>query len=578
MRLSTARIAAAVTTPDQFPLHLPAPPARAGETLVPARMINEWLYCPRLAYLEWVEGEWADSADTAEGRRAHAATDAGGGALPAADDAEALDALGKVRSVTLASERLGMIAKLDIIEGNDGALTVVDIKKGKRPHTERGAYLPERGQVCAQALILEDNDYVVAGAALWFAASRERVPVALDAELRAATLAAASELRLAAASGQRPPPLADSPKCVRCSLAGICLPDEVNFFRRGDPPRPLNPSADPALPLHVQSPGAKVRKSGETLIVETDAGKVETPLIHISEVALWGPVSITTPTLHELFRREIPVAFFSSGGWLLGHLVGNGPANAAVRADQYRASFDERRRLGIARGLVVAKLRNQRTMLRRNAREDTDAAARAGALAGLREMARRAEHASGVAALLGLEGEGAARYFGCFNDMLNPGLGFDFRHRNRRPPTDPVNAMLGLAYALLTRSWLAVLQSVGLDPYHGFLHTDRHGRPALALDMMEPYRPILADSAVIQAINNGEVGVGDFVFNGPACALKPGGRRALIVAYERRLDQETTHPLFGYRVSMRRLLEVQARLFARHLDGELADYAHYMPR
>jgi CRISPR-associated endonuclease Cas1/CRISPR-associated protein Cas4 len=565
-------------TDNQLPLLLPAPAAREGEALAPARMVNEWLYCPRLAYLEWVEGEWADSADTEEGRRAHRVSDAGGGALPGADDEDALAALGKVRAVTLASERLGLIAKLDLIEGDDGAVTVVDIKKGKRPHTDKGAHLPERAQVCAQALILEDAGYRVAGAALWFAGSRERVPVALDAELRATTLKAAAELRLAAASGRRPPPLENSPKCVRCSLAGICLPDEHNWFRRADPPRPLNPSAEPALPLYVQTPGARVRRSGEMLVVESDAGSVETPLIHVSEVAVFGPVSITTPALHELFRREIPVAYFSTGGWLMGHMVGNGPANASVRAHQYRASFDEGRRLLIARGLIAAKLRNQRTMLCRNARDGTDAAARASALALMREMRIRAETAPSAAVLLGLEGEGAAQYFRCFAQMLGAGLGFDFTRRNRRPPEDPVNAMLGLAYALLTRSWLAVLQSVGLDPYRGFLHTERHGRPALALDMMEPYRPIVADSAVIQAINNGEVGPGDFIWNGPTCALRPNGRKALIAAYERRLDQETTHPLFGYRVSMRRLFEVQARLFARHLDGELADYPHYTPR
>ena len=128
------------------------------------------------------------------------------------------------------------------------------------------------------------------------------------------------------------------------------------------------------------------------------------------------------------------------------------------------------------------------------------------------------------------------------------------------------------------RTFLASLQSVGFDPYRGFYHVIRHGRPALALDMMEPYRPTLADSAVINAINNGEVKPDGFYWNGPACAMKSGARKALIAAYERRLAQETTHPLFGYRVSMRRLIDVQMRLLARHLDGEIKDYPHYTPR
>ena len=147
--------------------------------------------------------------------------------------------------MTLASERLGIIAKIDLIEGEDGTVTPVDTKKGRRPHVAEGAYEPERVQVCAQALILEDAGYRVVEGAIWYAGSRERVRIALDEELRARTRAAISELRLAAAAGRLPPPLVDSPKCTKCSLAGICLPDEVAFFRRGLAPRPLNPPPTP---------------------------------------------------------------------------------------------------------------------------------------------------------------------------------------------------------------------------------------------------------------------------------------------------------------------------------------------
>jgi CRISPR-associated exonuclease Cas4/CRISPR-associated protein Cas1 len=131
---------------------------------------------------------------------------------------------------------------------------------------------------------------------------------------------------------------------------------------------------------------------------------------------------------------------------------------------------------------------------------------------------------------------------------------------------------------LFTRSWEAALAIAGLDPWKGFFHVERPGRPALALDMIEPFRPILADSAVIGAINNGEIGGDDFVVAGPGCSLKTHARRKLIAAYERRLDQETTHPVFGYRISMRRLIHVQARLLVRHLLGETPDYPHYLPR
>src|SRR6202049_3825977 len=186
-----------VSSPSaQLTLELPAPPATAETPLVPVRMVNEYVYCPRLAFLEWVDSEWADSGDTEEGRRAHVRVDAGGGKLPAPaelDDRPDFIA----RSVTLSSDGLGIIAKMDLIEGEDGTVTPIDTKKGKRPHVAEGAYEPERVQVCAQALILEDAGYNVTDGAIWYAGSRARVRIALDEGLRATTRTAISSLRLA---------------------------------------------------------------------------------------------------------------------------------------------------------------------------------------------------------------------------------------------------------------------------------------------------------------------------------------------------------------------------------------------
>lgn len=571
-----------MTRASQLLLNLPPPAALRGDELVPARMVNEWIYCPRLAYIEWVEGEWADSGDTAEGRRSHARVDAGTGRLAAAEDAD--EEMGRAYGVTMSSERLGIIAKMDVVDLEDGFAMPVDFKKGKRPHVAAGAYEPERVQVCAQAMILEDNGYRVKQGALWYAGSRERVPVVLDEQLRARTHDAISGLRSAASAGRRPPPLQDSPKCPRCSLAGICLPDETNLFRRGGPPRPLNPSDDPARPLYVQTPRARLRKSGERLVVDVEGEKTEVPLIDVSDVAIYGPASVTTPALHALMQAEIPVSWFTTGGWFVGHTVGTGHRNVTVREAQYRAAFDERRCLDLARGLVRAKVRNARTLLRRNWRAAKgEGPNKDRALGRLKRLANDAVDAKGVPQLLGVEGDAAAVYFRHFGHMLGSSGGgaveqFAFATRNRRPPTDPVNAMLSLGYGLLTRVLTIVVSSVGLDPYLGFYHRPRHGRPALALDLMEPFRPIVSDSCVVQVINNGEVRPSHFVWNGNACSLNAGGRRAFIAAFERRLEQETTHPVFGYRVTMRRLIEVQARLLTRFLQGELREYPHYLPR
>jgi CRISPR-associated protein Cas1 len=155
---------------------------------------------------------------------------------------------------------------------------------------------------------------------------------------------------------------------------------------------------------------------------------------------------------------------------------------------------------------------------------------------------------------------------------------FDFTKRNRRPPRDPVNALLSFVYAMLLKDLVATLVGVGLDPYLGFYHQPRYGRPALALDLMEEFRPLVADSVVINLINNGEVRPTDFITRAGACALTPHGRKQVLEGYERRLDTLVTHPHFGYAISYRRIFEVQARLLARHLTGEINFYPAFCTR
>lgn len=568
---------------EQLPLDLTsrAVPVEAEALLVPARMLNEWVYCHRLAFLEWVQGEWAENPDTTQGRRAHLRTETGPApALPAPDaltDREEIT----TRRLLLGSPTLGLTAEIDVLEAEDGRVTPVDIKKGKRPHVEEAAYLPERVQVCAQGLLLREVGYTCDEGAIWFAASRERVRIAFTDELIAATRNALTALRLAVEEGILPPPLEHSPKCNRCSLLSICLPDEVNWFRTAAIPRTPPPPARPALPLYVETPGARIGKTAEALtVVIEDQAKQEIPLDEVSELVLAGPVSLSTPAMHELLRRNIPVAWMSSGYWFLGTTGGQGPRSAAVRTAQYDAAADPARRFVFARSLVIAKVRNQRTMLRRNWRGPETG--RAEVLDRLARVAAKIEHARDTAHLLGLEGEAAAIYFRAFPQLFKASISnlpaFQFSNRNRRPPADPVNACLSLSYAVLTRTWSSALSTVGLDPWKGLYHVERPGRPALALDMIEPWRPILADSAVLMALNNGEIDADDFIFAAGGCNLKPKARKALIATYERRLDQEATHPVFGYTISIRRMLHVQARLLARYLMGEFPDYPHYVPR
>ena len=434
-------------TPQQTELPLEAPPLPEDAPFLPARMVNEYVYCPRLAYLEWVQGEWTESADTVEGTHVHRRVDREDRPLPSAEVLADQDRP-RTRSVTLSSRRLGLVAKIDMVESDGETVVPVDYKRGKRPHVAAGAYEPERVQICVQGLLLEENGYRCTEGALYFAESRERVRVVFDDELRDATRGAIGGLRLVAAGGRIPAPLRDSPKCPRCSLVGICLPDEVNHFRRtGATPRPIAVRHDEMLPLYVQANNARLAKKAETITITEEDGPTTTArLIDVSQVVLMGNVRMTTPCLHELMRREIPVTWHSYGGWFLGHTTGLGHKNVELREAQYRASFTPAVTLAISRSLVAAKVRNSRTMIRRNWRGEEQA--RELVLNTLRRLADRTRHVNDTSTLLGLEGEAAAVYFRAFAGLLGPradeeadaavGLpAFRFDRRNRRPPTDP---------------------------------------------------------------------------------------------------------------------------------------------
>jgi CRISPR-associated protein Cas1 len=544
--------------------------------LLPARMVNEFAYCPRLAYLEWVDGEFADNAETVEGRFYHRRVDqAPSRKACQLDEGETEGQTIHQRSVWLSSERLGVTAKIDLVEGEGNVVVPVDYKRGKRPHTSQGAWEPERVQLCLQGLLLREHGYRCERGVLYFIGSRERAEVLFDDALIARTLELVDAMRAVCRQSVAPPPLVDSPKCPRCSLVTLCLPDEIGWLRvpnGGEAPavRKLVPAKDDALPLHVQSPGAKVAKEGDCLLIKgQDDSVAEVRLIEISQVVLYGAVQVSTQAVQELLRRNIPLVYCSSGGWFYGLATGLPHKHVELRRRQYAAAADPDRCLQLARRFIQAKVANSRTLLRRNHTAVPEAV--------LHELKRDQVHAStatSIDALLGIEGTAARRYFGEFAGMVRDDMfrtRFESDGRQRRPPRDPINALLSFAYSLLAREWTVVLHSVGLDPYLGFYHQPRYGRPALALDMMEEFRPLIADSVVLTAINNGEVQRKDFIERMGSVSLTPEGRRRFIGVYERRMSQEITHPVFGYQVSYRRVLEVQARLLGRYLLGEIPE-------
>ncbi len=779
-----------MTPPLSSPESAPAPPHPSAPSpapdpaadLLPARMLNEFVYCPRLFYYEHVEGVFLHNEDTKKGAAEHTRVDAGKGDLPEpapADPAEtAAPAESQIsnfqseigsspatatptasapetihaRSVMLGSATLGVVAKLDLVEvtleppappppapappptpatspapapaptraparsrarapepgptldldfgastqpagaapaspaASDpapppappsaplpatakgpalaAAVCPVEYKTGAPREGETGRELwpADRMQLGLQILLLRENGYTCTEGVVFYRQTRQRVrfvPTAEDEAWIKRGIAAAR----ACADGPIPPPLDNSPKCPRCSLAPICLPDETRFLREalpdpdseapraavpiqldlpalaaGAPTPTAAPATDPValaaalgtddaawtrladarLPrpagsgevrrlmapdvdtkvLYVNTPGVAVTRKGEIVVVKDQAGVLaDVRIKDLHHLAVFGSAQISTALVQTLCEKEVPISYFSMGGWFYGLTRGHGLTNVFTRIRQFAWAAEPEKALTLARLFVYGKIRNQRTLLMRNHVEPPPVALRA-----LRNAASAALVAPNLPSLLGVEGAGALVYFQNFSGMIKgraeedddlPGLEdsvasrvrdaqkefpFDFTTRNRRPPRDPVNALLSLAYSLLARDCTVAALAVGFDPYVGLCHQPRFGRPALALDVMEEFRPLVADSVVLTAINNRMITPLDFVRAGDAVNLTPEGRKRFFLAYEKRLSDTVTHPLFDYKVSYRRAIELQFRLLARTLTGEIECYLPFMTR
>jgi CRISPR-associated protein Cas1 len=351
--------------------------------------------------------------------------------------------------------------------------------------------------------------------------------------------------------------------------------------------------------LYLTRPGSTVRKTGEALKVyipadeehEEAARKVTLPLHKITQVVVAGNITLTTPVLQTLLQRNVGVTYLTSHGRFLGRLGPPLSKNGRLRMAQHEAHHDPVRRMELARACVAGKLRNQRVLLMRYQRK-LEKSALQDAIDILERCEQNAQAVepdlqpppdpsrpqaeSTWGTLLGYEGTGGAAYFRVFGQLLREG--WDFPGRKRRPPTDPVNALLSFAYTLLYHQTLSAVQTVGLDPYVGFLHGSQYGKPALALDLMEELRPVIADSVVLTLTNKRILDHEDFEEELGAYRLTDSGRRAFYRQWEKRLDTEIRHPTFGYTVTYRRALVLQARLVVRWLQDEIPAYPPFTVR
>lgn len=556
------------------------------DDLIPARMVNELVYCPRLFWLEAVAAAFDNNRHTLLGQHAHRRVDQAGGTAVKATDG-GTDVL--ERGTWLSSSSLGVSAKFDRVVADpevEGAVLPVDTKKGRMP-AGGGLWPADEVQGVLQALLLREAGHRVERLAVFSVAEQRRVIVPLTDERIAKAVGAVAEARRVKTLPLAPEPLVDSPKCPGCSLVHVCQPDEVQHLLGPDdngdealgeqrPVRLVMPPSSEQRSVVVTSSTARLSVDREELVMtdrQLDDDGEEQEVVgrlglgRIADVSIFGRAQLTTPVLHALGRAGIPVAFFSSTGFYIGSFTSAANNRIDVRMAQHRAWQGEIG-LGIARVLVGDKIANTRTLLRRNRvdEDDVDDAT----LARLGRLAADTRTAKDAPSLLALEGEAAKRAWAGFSSMLQQtDATWAMQGRTRRPPRDPTNAMVSYVSGMLTRECTTATALAGLDPFLGVYHTPHHGRPSMALDLMEPFRPLLVESTILGVVRRAEVKPSGFVHLGDAVSMDKATKKALAVAWERRLAEKITHPIFGYQVTYRQVLVIQARLLARVLTGEL---------
>ncbi len=554
---------------------------------ITARGLNEVAYCPRLYHLMYVQGLFDDSVDTLEGKAQHSRRRSRGKNSENLEDArETPWSNDKIKDVILSDPDLGITGKFDIVVSKGDATFPIEDKHGPAPH---GSYpfhvgpfeLPpsawgnDQMQMGAQIALLRANGYQCEYGKIYYRKSNKLVEIYWSELLYNALIWSVEKARQLHKEAM-PEPLIDSQKCLRCSLNHICLPDEIQYLKGNiEEPRRLHPGRSDRGILYLTTPGSYLSKNGENMKVTLPDGRSDhIPIKEIEHVCIFGNTQISTQALSVLVDRGVSISYLTTGGWICAVVTSVLKQNIAVRKAQFLKFSRTDTCLRLAQSIVSAKIANQRTLLRRNRKDNIK-----NALNELKIFCQKAKTISSLDSLRGIEGISSRIYWEEYHKLLNPPTGtIEMNGRNRRPPQDPVNAMLSYGYTLLLRDFYSAISGVGMDPLYGFYHQLVPGRPSLALDLMEPFRPLIVDSAVLRAVNEGSITQADFLSTQGCCLFKKDAKYKWISAYERRIDKLVTHPSFGYRLSYRRVFYIEARLLSRFIEGEINEYSPLMTR
>jgi len=520
-------------------------------------------YCPRLFYLEEVEEIRVADDRVYAGRELHASLEA--------------DEEGEATRLELASETLGLVGKVDCLRRRDGSYLPYEYKRGKPDRDENKAARPwrsDRLQLIAYAVLLEEHlGEAIPEGRIRYHAANVTVRVPIDERAREELREAIAEARRLRDSLERPPIAENERLCVRCSLAPVCLPEEVRQERQPErePVRLFPPDRDGAS-VHVLTHGAYVGRSANSLEVRPrDGPSVKHPIHGVDSLLLHGYAQVSTQALRLCVDQGVGVHWLTQTGQ---HIASLTPTAGQVqrRIRQYRALTDEATCLRLARAMVQAKLEGgHRYLLRATRGADAGREKLRPRLHSLQTALRKVHRAEDRDSLRGLEGAAAVQYFEGLRFLLRDEVDDEFRfeRRSRRPPLDRFNAVLSFGYGLLHSAVTRAVLASGLEPALGFFHTPRSAAYPLVLDLMELFRLPLWDLVVVGSLNRGQWdAAGDFQVTPSKVWLSDAGRKKAIELFEGRLQETWKHPVLGYSLSYRRTIELEARLLEKEWTGE----------
>ncbi|WNZ25455.1 type I-MYXAN CRISPR-associated endonuclease Cas1 [Leptolyngbya sp. NK1-12] len=551
----------------------------SGQETLRVSSLHALAYCPRLFYLEEVEELYAQDDAVFAGRRLHVEIEKEEG-----DEYE---------SLMLESEALGLRGKVDALRTRSGQTIPYEHKRGRcrrDEHNQPQAWDSDRLQILAYACLIEAAlGITVTEGRIRYHADNVLVKVPLDEQGRQEVRQAIQQARQLRCSTERPPVTSNERLCVRCSLAPVCLPEETRFaqfaqFTQDEATQPtrLFPEDDDREIIHILEPGACVGRSGDQIkINRKDESAITLPARQVGQIVLHSYSQISTQALYFCAEQQIGVHFISGGGRYLGSFnTRQGSIQRRIR--QYRALSKPDMSLKLARQLVLCRGQSQRRFLMRGQRNLNQAAERLQqTIDQMERLLRLVPQAESLDRLLGLEGNLASLYFGALPCLIGDPVPAELRFngRNRRPPRDRFNALLGFGYALLLKDVINSILVVGLEPVLGFYHQPRTQAPPLGLDLMEIFRVPLVDMPVIGAVNRGQWDIKeDFEVHGNQVWLSDSGRRKFINLYERRKQETWKHPILKYSLTYRRLMELEVRLLEKEWMDEGNLFGHLVIR